>query len=198
MKSIFVDGLISFISKNMECDNNKLLRLSYGLESIYLTITKLVLITLFSIILGVFKTYIVTLILFNIIRFFGFGFHADKSSTCFIFSSGLFVGLPYIFEKFSFNIYLILIIEAIALFILLLYAPADTVKRPLPNSKKRLFRKISTVLIAIIYIILTILLDCFMANTLCISLMIEAIMVSPITYKFFGQPYRNYLNYKKA
>lgn len=198
MKNRFIENSVSFISKNMDCDEEKTLKLKYGLEGIYLTITKLILITTLAFILGIFKEYLVSLLLFNVIRFTAFGFHANESSTCLIFSSILFVGIPLLFTNFNFSIYSILLLEVISSLILLVYAPADTEKRPLPNSRKRKIRKMATMIIAIIYIILTILFKGFFANMFCIALVIEAIMVNPITYKFFGQTYRNYFNYKSA
>ena len=77
-----------------------------------------------------------------------------------------------------------------------LYAPADTVKRPLINKKKRMRFKILSILVTIIYFILTILIDNnIFTNSLLIGLLISCILILPITYKAFKMPYRNYINY---
>ena len=199
MKEKYLNSTISFITKYKEYSNEEIENMRYSLEGLYLTFTKLVVIFSLAIILGIFKEVIILLILFNIIRFTGFGFHAKKSMECLITSTLLFVGIPYLVLYLEPNKITLLVIGIISLIILSIYAPADTVKRPLPNKKKRLYRKIGTIVIASIFITISL----FIKNNtisylLIIALFIESIMVSPLIYKIFGQPYRNYLNYKKA
>lgn len=199
MKEKYLNSTISFITKYKEYSNEEIENMRYSLEGLYLTFTKLIVIFSLAIILGIFKEVIILLILFNIIRFTGFGFHAKKSMECLITSTLLFVGIPYLVLYLEPNKITLLVIGIISLIILSIYAPADTIKRPLPNKKKRLYRKIGTIVIASIFIIISF----FIKNNtisylLIIALFIESIMVSPLIYKIFGQPYRNYLNYKKA
>lgn len=198
MKDRFVNSSVLFISKYSKYDDMGIDKLKYGLESLYMSITKLLVISIIAFILGIFKEFLITLLLFNIIRFFGFGFHAGNSTICLLFSSVLFVGITFLLAKIDFSSYFLLLLEIISSLVLLIYAPADTVKRPLPNKRKRKIRKISTVIISILYIVLTIFIKAPFSNFLCSALILEAIMVSPLTYKIFNQPYRNYLNYKKA
>lgn len=198
MKEKFVNGCTLFVTKNMNYDEKEKAKLKYGLESLYLSLTKLFIIALIAFILGIFKEFLIILILFNFLRFPGFGFHAGNSTICLIFSSFLFVCVPFIFSKINVDFNIILVLEFIASFILLLHAPADTVKRPLPNKKKRKIRKTAAVSIAIVYIVLSIIFKGYFAGMFCGALILEAIMVSPVTYKIFKQPYNNYLNFKKA
>ena len=199
MKEKYLNSTISFITKYKKYSDEEIENMRYSLEGLYLTFTKLIVIFTLAIILGIFKEVIILLLLFNIIRFTGFGFHAETSLQCLITSTLFFVVMPYIILYFSPNKKIMLIAGILGLIILSIYAPADTVKRPLPNKKKRLYRKLGTILIAIIFIILSL----FIKNTnisylLILAIMIETIMVSPVIYKIFSQPYRNYLNYKKA
>lgn len=198
MKDKFVKKSVLFISKYAKYDDKGIEKLKYGLESLYISVTKLLIIAAITFILGIFKEFLITLLLFNIIRFFGFGFHAGNSTICLLFSSVLFVGISFIFAKINFSDYFLLLLEIISSLVLLIYAPADTLKRPLPNKRKRVIRKISTISISIIYIVLTIFIKAPFVNFFCSALILEAIMVSPLTYKIFNQPYRNYLNYKMA
>ena len=199
MKEKYLNSTISFITKYKEYSNEEIENMRYSLEGLYLTFTKLIVIFSLAIILGIFKEVIILLILFNIIRFTGFGFHAKTSMECLITSTLLFVGIPYLVLYLEPNKITLLVIGIISLIILSIYAPADTIKRPLPNKKKRLYRKIGTIVIASIFITISF----FIKNNtisylLIIALFIESIMVSPLIYKIFGQPYKNYLNYKKA
>ena len=75
----------------------------------------------------------------------------------------------------------------------LLFAPADTKKRPLPNKKKRIIRKIITVMIGIIYTLIIIFINNqYWTGIILSSLIIQAIVISPLTYRLFNQPYNNY------
>ena len=199
MKDRYLKLTTSFITKYHTYDDDELDKLRYGLEGKYLSVTKLIIITLIAIIIGIIKEFILLLIFFNIIRFTGFGFHAGKSYQCLIFSTLLFIGVPVIMLYGEFSKTLLISVGMICLVPLAIYAPADTVKRPLPNKKKRKIRKFSTILKTLIYIILIIHINNNSINSMLIcSLILESIMVLPLTYKIFKQPYRNYRNYNQA
>ena len=196
MKDNFLKTNINFITKYFNYSDEDLEKISYGLEGIYLTITKLIVLIVLSLILGIFKEAIITLLLFNIIRYTGFGFHAETSFECLILSIVLFVLVPFILIKINLANSLIYLISSLCIISYLLYAPADTPKRPLLNKKKRLIRKILTVLIGLIYILLIYLFNnSFIKELLLSSLIIEAIIINPLTYKIFRQSYNNYKNY---
>ena len=75
----------------------------------------------------------------------------------------------------------------------LLFAPADTVKRPLTNMKKRKYRKIASCILSIIYIILIFIIkDELISNIILTALIIEAFMINPYIYKLLRMPYNNY------
>ncbi len=199
MKEKFLDFSINLIEKYQNISEGDIPKLRYGLEGLYLTFTKMIVIFLLAIVLGIFKEILILLFFFNIIRFTGFGFHARKSSECLFLSILSFVLMPFLLLRLDISKNMILIIGILGTIYLFFYAPADTIKRPLPNKKKRLIRKAITVITSIIFTILAFLLNDYTISILFVSsIVIEDIMVSPITYKVFGQPYRNYLNYRKA
>ena len=76
------------------------------------------------------------------------------------------------------------------------YAPADTTKRPIISKNFRKFYKIMSLLVAITFNILSFCIkDTFLSNSLLLSILTEAIMICPFTYKLFKVPYNNYLNF---
>lgn len=171
-------------------------KLKFGLEGLYLTITKAFIILFISFLLGILTETLIVLVFFNILRFTGFGFHAKKSNQCLILSIILFSFLPYLFSNFSINTWIQIVLIILVFSTFLLYAPADTEKRPLPNKKKRIIRKVCTLITASLYIgIIFIINNKYLSNILLCSLIIEAIMVHPLTYRLFRQPYRNYKNF---
>ncbi len=176
--------------------NDKLDEIMYGIEGIYLTITKTIIIFALALILGVFKELIVLLIAFNFIRLFAFGMHANKSITCLIFSSLVFLAGAFLCKHITISKEVLYILYFLVLIIMIKYAPADTKKRPLLKSNKRLKFKILSIIVTIIYFLITILINNnLIINSLIIGLIIECILIIPITYKAFKMPYKNYLKY---
>lgn len=193
MKNKFLKRSVLYINKYYNYTGKDLEKLKYGLEGLYLTLSKTIIIFLCALILGIVKEVLLVLILFNIIRYTGFGFHAEKSYQCLICSLINFVLLPIYFLNIHISQEIALIISFICIIHYLLFAPADTVKRPLLNKKKRLIRRILTVMIGIIYTaIILILKNDYVTSLLLTSLVIQMIVISPVTYMIFKQPYNNY------
>lgn len=193
MKDIFLNSCINFITKYNNYTEKDIKKLRYGLEGIYLTLTKTIIILLLSLILKIFFEVIIIIILFNIIRYFGFGFHAEKSWQCLLISIFNFIIIPYILLSININFYLDLVISIVCIVGYVLWAPADTVKRPLKNKNKRLIRKLITTIIGVLFSILSIFLINFRSIILSV-LIIQFIVVCPLTYIIMNQSFNNYKN----
>ncbi len=177
-------------------DDDKLDEIRYGLEAIYLSLSKTIVILLVTLILGIFKEAVIVLLFFNFLRMFAFGIHAKKSWQCWISSSIMFIGIPYlcIYTELSNIYYYILIGFSVLNF--LLYAPADTVKRPLVKKHRRIKFKVLTLIVSLIYIILFFNTnDIFIKNTIVYTMLLEVVLIHPLTYRVFKLPYKNYERY---
>lgn len=196
MKNMFLTNSVKYITKySNNYTDIDLEKIKYGLEGIYLTITKLIIIIILSIIFDILKQIILVLIFLNIIRYPAFGMHADKSSTCLISSIIFIFGLTFIISKFNINIYVKSAICILCFIDYLIFAPADTIKRPLTNAKKRKYRKLAASILSVTYIIMIFIIkNQLIVNTLFTSLIIEAILINPITYRLFKMPFNNYKN----
>ena len=194
MKEAFLNHTMNFIASNQkDLNQDDKEKLAYGLEGLYMSITKLVIIFLIAFLLGFIKEFIITLIFFNIIRFPGFGFHASKSVVCLIASTLLILGLPYLFTNIEVSLTIKIILSIVSVITFIICAPADTWKRPLTNKKKRIIRKVVACSLAVIYSILIIVFNGYeISNLLMAALLIETILISPIMYLIFKEPYRNY------
>lgn len=193
MKELFLSRTINFLKRYHHYSDDDIERLEYGLEGIYLTITKLIIIIFLAIILNIVKEIIILLALFNVIRYFGFGIHARKSIECLLSSILIFIVIPFCVIKYPFPRELLIISALIGIICILIWAPADTVKRPLKNRKKRIIRKYLTLTIAISYFLFGIFLkDHSLSSLFFISIIIQAIIVNPLTYMLFRQPFNNY------
>ena len=194
MKEVFLNHTMNFIASNQKDLNQEdKEKLAYGLEGLYMSITKLVIIFLIAFLLGFIKEFIITLIFFNIIRFPGFGFHASKSVVCLIASTLLILGLPYLFTNIEVSLTIKIILCIVSVITFIICAPADTWKRPLTNKRKRIIRKVVASSLAVIYSVLIIVFNGYeISNSLMAALLIETILISHIMYLIFKEPYRNY------
>lgn len=197
MKKYILDSCINYIKKYYpDYDDDKLAEIRYGLEGIYLTITKAIIIFVIALILGIFKEMIIILLLYNVLRAFGYGLHATKSWICLVASLLMFILTPWLAIHLIIPVYLKIILLALCIFSFYLYAPADTKKHPLIKRKKRTFCKCIVVIVACIYSIICLYTNNnFFSNALLFSMLIETILILPIIYKIFKLPYNNYKLY---
>lgn len=196
MKKKFLNSSIELIKKNKNYNDEELEVIAYGLEGLYLTFTKMVVIFSIAFILGILKGVILLLVTYNIIRSQAFGIHASKSIYCLISSIILFIGGTLLCKYLVLPFGILIVCSIICNICLFLYAPADTYKRPLVNSKKRKRFKFISFLLGLIYTILIIVFrNYFIANYLLIGMIEAVLMILPITYKIFDLPYDNYKNY---
>lgn len=179
-----------------EYDNDKLEIIEYGLEGLYLTFTKIIVITCLALVLGIFKQTLLLIIFYNIIRFSAFGLHAKKSSHCLVISLSLFIGGVYICDYIYIPLIIKSIISIICILLMAKYAPADTEKRPLINKKKRTRYKTLSVLSSTIFAILIVIFSEYSISSYLLFGMFGAtLMVLPISYKILDLPYDNYKRY---
>lgn len=199
MKELVVNGIMNNITKYYDYNNTKISEIKYGIESLYLTITKTIIIFIISFILNITKELMLLFVFYSLIRLTGFGVHAKKSWHCWITSLITFVLIPLLIKYVTLNKEFIIISYTIFTLLLLEYAPADTEKRPLINKKRRIIYKVLTILLVISYLIYSLIQkdNITIINTLYFSILLETLLVLPCTYKLFGVKYNNYKNYKK-
>ena len=197
MKKKILTNFMNYIkNKKKDLNSEQLEIIEYGLESIYLTITKIIIILLLAKILNIFKETILMIVFYNIIRLFSFGLHAKNSTACLITSLMLFIGGTYLSIYLNISLIIKEILSILCLILIIIYAPADTEKRPLINKKKRKRFKILSILTTIIIIFfITYLNNNVLTNFMVIGLIEATIMILPITYKLYKLPYNNYKNY---
>ena len=197
MKERIIKGIIDNIRKESNYDETKLKEIKYGLETIYVSIVKLIIILIISIFLHTIKELCVFYLLYVLIRLTGFGLHAKNTIMCYLLTIPLFVIIPYLIKILALK-EILYYITIPFIIILAIYAPADTEKRPLINSKKRKIYKILTILISITYLTIILLKNNYLIkNSLFFSIILESILVLPITYKLLGLKYANYKRYKR-
>lgn len=198
MKKKIINNLMNYIEKNTDYDEVRLKEIKYGLEGIYLTFTKLIVIFSLSIILGIFKEMLMYMIIYNFLRMPSFGLHATKSWICLVSSTILFIGIPYLCIILNIPLIIKIVIGIFGIYFMFKNSPADTKKRPIIDKKRReIYKTISTILV-IVYSFIAITIDnSFISNCFIFSIIMQNCMISPTVYKIFKLPYNNYITYLK-
>lgn len=198
MKEKFINSSISLISKYQECDDLKVKKLKYGLEGIYNVIIKLITLLIIATILDTIVETILFIFFYAGIRTFSFGWHAKSSIGCWITSLLVYITIPNFLIHTHIHISIGYIIIGLSLISFILWAPADTPKRPLIRKKQRIKAKVLSITILIFYIVIY-----FVTNSLIIknavlyALLVQTILINPLTYKITNTQFNNYKYYHK-
>ena len=198
MKKLIINKCMELVTTyNKDLSQRDIDKIKYGLEGLYLTITKLIFIIIVSIILGIWKETLLLILIFNGIRLTAFGVHAKRSIDCLISSTLFFILFPIICIKLTIPL-IVKVILFIPLTVLIgIFAPADTEKRPLINKKKRKIYKMLSIMISIIYMTIAIVIkDNTLSNCFIFAIVIQIIIMLHITYKIFVVSYNNYKTYE--
>ena len=197
MKEAFINSSMNMIQKYYpNYSEVKLAELKYGLLGLYLMISKSIIIFSIAIFLGIFKELLIFTVIYNIIRASSFGMHASKSWICLVASTSIFILLTYLSLNVTIPINIKLIIGIIGIIFMYKNSPADTAKKPIVSLKRRKIYKTISTLLAIIFVICSLIIDNnFLSNSFILSLVLQNIFISPTTYKVFNEPYDNYKTY---
>ena len=192
------DKLIQYFMTNIR-DNNKNLdtikldEIKYGLLGLYSIITKTIVIIILAIILDIFKEFILFLMFYSILRSVGFGTHAKSNIMCWVTSTLLLIGLPYVFMLITIKLSTKVTIWSICFIIYIIFCPADTEKRPMINKKRKLKFKLLIILISLIYLVLIINYNSI-SNYIIASMLLQSLLSSPLGYTLMGQKIRFRIN----
>ena len=193
MKEKVVNNVMVRINNNYDFDDIKLEEIKYGLLGLYSLITKTTAIIVLSLLLGFFKKFVIFLIFYSILRSVSFGCHAKTNFQCWIFSTLLLLGTPYLFSILKINI-LTKNILCIILFInFLIFSPADTEKRPMINKTRKMKFKFTSLIICTIYLFIINKLPSI-SNLIVASMFLEGLLINPLGYILMGQKVRFNLN----
>lgn len=197
MKNIVVNNIMSFISKYNKYNDVELEELKYGIVAIYLLVTKLIVILIISVLLGIVKEMLLFTLIYIPIRAVSFGLHATKSWICLISSIIMFIGLPFLSIHLIIPTFIKSLVGIVCIVLIFKNSPADTHKRPIVNKNRRLFFKYTSTFICVIYCFMSLFINNnFISNSILFALLLQNCLISPTVYKIFNLPYDNYKNYK--
>lgn len=195
MKKKFMNMILRIVKKEKNYNDDEIEVMKYAIECIYLTGTKIIVITMLAYILGIFHEYLLFILFYAPLRLLSFGWHANTSKECWIISISAFILIPYFCSILNIPLYVKIITLVICLVVYSIYAPADTKKRPIVSSKRRLFFKVSTLIILFIYSYYIIRNSNLISNVMLVSLLYQSLLINPLIYKISHQSFNNYKAY---
>lgn len=195
MKEKFIVSIVNLAKRNKEYSNEDVEVMRYALEGIYLTFTKILVITLIACLLGLFKEYMWFVILYIPLRSVSFGWHANTTKECWVVSILAFILIPYIFSIITINEITKIILLTFSILVFALYSPADTKKRPIVNKKRRLLFKVVSSIITLVYCCYSFKHSNLISNLMIASLLYQSLLINPLIYKITHQEFNNYKTY---
>lgn len=195
MKEKFIASVVNLAKRKKEYTEEEVAIMRYALEGIYLTFTKILVITLIAALLGLFKEYIWFVLLYTPIRSVSFGWHANTTKECWVVSILAFILIPYTFSIITINRITKIILLTFSIFIFALYSPADTKKRPIVNKKRRLMFKVASLIITLVYCCYSFKHSNLISNLMIASLLYQSLLINPLIYKITQQEFNNYKTY---
>jgi len=198
MKEIFLNYSLNLLKNEYSYSGDELDRVKYGLEIIYISITKISVILIVSLLFDFFIETLLFTIFITPIRTFAYGLHAKKGWHCYIFSILTFIIFPYLFINLNINAIQKILISLFVIVSMVLYSPADTHKRPIINVNQRKRLKLLSLIVCMIYTILIFVIkNNNLVNLIILALITESLLINPIIYKLLNMPYDNYKTYQK-
>ena len=174
----------------------------YGLQLIIGEIPKLILLIVVSILFKIEWLVIFAYVTILPYKLVAGGFHLKTHIGCTlgtfaVYFGNVLVSKYIVFEPIWVKYFLIVLTGILALIMISLYAPADTLNVPILRQKERKIKKILSYIFAAILLILSIFIkNTILSNILLFNVFIESISISRLAYKLTKNEY-GYENYIK-
>lgn len=194
-----IDKICNYLTNKIrkqipEFTDEKAEEINYGLQLLIGELPKTFIFILISILLGVFKEFLITIIVIFPYRAFTGGFHLKTHLGCILGTSMFYCGIAYIskLSLFSYNTKYILtiLIWIFGMLMCKLYAPADTENVPILRKKERKTKRIlSYIVLTITLIIGTVIKNNTISNIIILGMLVQSIMISKLAYRITNNKY---------
>lgn len=187
------EEFVGLVKINFDKTEQEIEIIRYGIQVMLINFSKLILLFLAAYCFNIINYCLVAVLVFAILRTFACGVHADSSIKCIIVNYIIFLGNVELSLKYLLNTKLILLLYMVSFLLIYRFAPADTEERPLLSKGLRKSLKIKASLIVIFFVLLSMVLNkSVYRNIIIYSVLEEGLLITPIAYKIFKKPYKNY------
>lgn len=184
-------------NKKLHLNEIEFVKMKYGLEVIFINITKLFIIISIAFFIGIGIDTIIICITCGILKFHTFGEHAKSSIVCTVISCISHVVIPYLTMNIVLDNFIFIGVSAVMIACIYRYAPSDTEKHPLIGEEKRKSLKRNAVITAVVVTLVTLVIPYNrMTMLVLLSEVYIVIAILPITYKILRRKRNNYEEYE--
>ena len=182
-------------NKMPDIDDERAEVINYGLQIFIGEIPKTIILLLISYILGVLKLTLFALLFIMPYKMFSGGIHLKTHTGCIIATSLFYVGNAVaskyiVIEPLYIKIILIILIWVFSMFMIKLYAPADTEAVPILRQKDRRFKKIMSYITMTLTLIVAIFIkNAVFSNLLILGTLLQTISITRFVYKITKNRY---------
>lgn len=202
-----IDSICSYLTNRMkikmpELNDEKIEILDYGLHLIIGEIPKVFIMILLAFLLGVGDLALLAFLLMLPYRSYSGGFHLKTHIGCILCTTSFYAGTALLSKYITLSIeakYIaIIMIWVFGMFMIKLYAPADTENVPVISKKERKKRKIASYIIfSISLIAAAIIQNRIISNILIFGMLIQTLAITRLAYKITKNKY-GYEEYEKG
>ncbi len=145
-------NLSNVIAKELNFDDIKRAKISYGLEAIIGAIIKIIIFPVVFFLFGVLKQSLIALFTMGILRYASGGSHFKTFIKCLFVSSAILVSIGMLTKVLVINDYLYYVLNFVCFIIVLFKSPVDPPEKPIKTKQKRYVMKFLSVLILLLLI----------------------------------------------
>ena len=189
------DYLTNKIRKQMpEVDDERAEIINYGMHLVIGEIPKTFVFIAIAILLGVFKEFLISMLVIFPYRAFSGGVHLKTHLGCLVATSIMYCGIAYVsqFQLFPDNVKCVLIplVWAFGMVMCKLYAPADTENVPILRKKDRRIKQILSYVVLTITLVIGALINNYVvSNIIILGMFIQSLTITRLAYKLTNNKY---------
>lgn len=195
-----VDKICEFLTNKIrkempEIDDERAEIINYGLQNIIGEIPKIILTFVLAIVLDVFYLTLIAFASVSIYRAFSGGFHAKTHIACILFTNLFYIGNAYVSQLFVIESYFIKyiiigIVWIFSMFMIKLYAPADTENVPILRKKERRSKQILSYITMTITLLVAVFIKTpVISNIIIIGVFLQTLTITRFVYKLTNNKY---------
>jgi len=186
-----VNKTVSALAPKLGCEPNSPTydKLKYGTHVFYINAVKSLLLIIVALVLGILPYVAVFALVYGALRIYSFGVHLNNSLLCTVIGFVYYLGSVYLSLYAEVPLWARVALLAVSTMGFVVYAPAQTKKRPIPARQRKILKKKSLVILAVVAVAVFILhhLSPVFSSLILMAAVCQTVNLLPSTYRIFKE-----------